>query len=863
MEPATRTRDLPGSRADRFVLKTRLGTGGMGEVFLAEDSLLKRRVAIKVILGNRSRERDFRHRLYKEAERASQLNHENIARIHDLIEDKERLLLIMEYVEGQTLRSRLQKPLTKEEFFSIAEQSLAGLNSAHQHGILHCDLKPENLMITAEGRVKILDFGLARETATQEAKTTTETTSAAVGGTPGYMAPEILLGGAPDVRSDIFSVGVVLYEALTGEHPFRSQEAAATPSLAQQDGRPLPSREVPAELNKVIGRMLAKEPSQRYQSCADVLADLQAVRAGQKPVLDKPSPARKKLRILWGALAAIFVVLLVLMFWKTSARMPWSAVPVAASSRQLVVLPFQAASQDANSRAFADGLTETLAAKLGQIADRYPLEIVPASEVRTQRVTNAQEARTALGATLVLQGSLQQSGSTIRVIYSLIETRSRRQVTSGVITADASNAFAVQDRVIEEVLNSLDIELAKQDRRLVAAHGTAQPEAYQHYLRGRGFLQTYDREDNLDAAISEFESSLETDPQFALAYAGLGQAHLHRYSLAHLPESLDAARVACARAVDLDSRSPDGEICLGMLANATGQYEDAVRHLEKALKLDGSRDESYRELAIAYKGLERPADAEALLKRAVLLRPQYWAPYKWLGWFYASHGRYEEAETQFKRVVELAPDSIDGYSNLGAVYVKQGKLAEGIDMLERSIKIQPTSAALNNVGALYFYQRKFPEAARSYEEAAHMSPYDYRIFDNLGEVYGQMEGKQGESRKNYAHALDLAQRRLGANPRDSEVLLDAALYAAILGQSAKAEEYRKAAMKLPGQDPERRFNSAVVLAHLQQDNRALAELDRALQEGLPASEITENPVWKRFGSDPRFLVILEKGKKKK
>ena len=397
----------------------------------------------------------------------------------------------------------------------------------------------------------------------------------------------------------------------------------------------------------------------------------------------------------------------------------------------------------------------------------------------------------------------------------------------------------------------------------MAAHGTAQPKAYEHYLRGRGYLQAYDRQDSLDAAISEFASSLESDPHFALAHAGMGQAHLYRYTLTHLPASLDAAGIACTRAADLDSRNPDGEICLGMLANATGQHEDAVGHLEKALKLDTSRDESYRELAIAYKQLDRPADAEALLKRAVSLRPQYWAPHKWLGWFYASHGRYDEAAAHFKRVVELAPDSIDGYSNLGAVYVKQGKLGDAIDALERSIKIQPTASALNNVGALYFYQNKFSEAARSYEEAAQMTPYDYRIFGNLGEVYAQLEGKQADSRRNYSQALELAQQRLNANRGDSEVLLDAALYAAILGQTTKAEEYRKTGMKLPGQDPEKRFSSAVVLAELHQDGRALAELDQAVREGLPSSEIDGNSVWKRFAGNPRFLAILDRAEKKK
>ncbi|HSK42981.1 MAG TPA: tetratricopeptide repeat protein, partial [Candidatus Binatia bacterium] len=227
-----------------------------------------------------------------------------------------------------------------------------------------------------------------------------------------------------------------------------------------------------------------------------------------------------------------------------------------------------------------------------------------------------------------------------------------------------------------------------------------------------------------------------------------------------------------------------------------------------------------------------------------------------------THGRYGESVGQFKRVVELAPDSIGGYSNLGGVYVKQGKYAEAIDALERSIKIQPTASALNNVGALYFYQRRYAEAARSYELAAQMTPDDYRVFGNLGEAYGQMGGREEARRKSYAQALKLADQRLTANANDGGALLEAALYAAMLGQNAKAEQYRKSGIALSGHDPEARFNSALVLAQMHQDDRALAELDRALTAGLPASEVTDNPAWRRFAANPGFVAVMAKARNK-
>jgi serine/threonine-protein kinase len=627
---------------------------------------------------------------------------------------------------------------------------------------------------------------------------------------------------------------------------------------------PLPPG-APPGINEVLALMLAKEPAQRYQTCTDVLADVCAVRDGRDPALEK-NPARAnstwRRKIMWLAAAVTLIVLISLLLPGSLPRMPWSAVPVNASSRQLAVLPFETTNQDANSRAFAGGLTETLAAKLGEIADRYPLEIVSAAEVRKQNVRDARHARSLLGATLILEGSLQQSGNTVRIIYTMVDTRSLRQVHSGVITADNANIFAVQDRVIAEVLKKLDIELAKEDRGRMEKHGTTQPEAYDYYLRGRGYLQDYDRLDSLENAAAEFQRSLRLDPRFALAYAGLGQAFLHKYALAHSPESLQAANDACRHSAQLDPSGPDAEICLGMLFNTTGRYDAAVQHLEHALKLDSTRDESYRELAIAYEGEKRLSDAESLLRKAVALRPHYWAAYKWLGRFYEAHGRYDQAAEQFKRVVDMASDSVDGYSNLGAVYVEQGKYAEAIDALERSIRIQPTASALNNVGAVYFYQSRYADAARSYELATQLTPDDYRIFGNLGEAYGQIGGKQEESRRNYAQALKLADQRLIANGNDSGALLEAALYAAVLGQNAKAEEYRKSGIALSGHDPEARFNSALVLAQMHQDDRALAELGRALAGGLPASEVTDNPSWRRFTANPRFAAVMAKARKK-
>jgi len=858
------TTDLIGSRIGRnpgrFAIRSKLGRGGMGEVFLADDTVLKRPVAMKAVRRDHCQNGNFHQRLLKEAERLSQIKDSHIAHVHDVVEHEGELYVVMEYVEGQTLRTRLQSALSDKEFFSISEQCLSGLDAAHSSGILHCDLKPENVMITPSGQVKILDFGFARRVATDETRDSLElSSSSAVGGTVAYMAPEVLMGKKPDQRSDIFSLGVMLSEAYAGRHPFRSEQDKRTAGrILQAQPKPLPAT-APAGLNAVIARMLAKDPAHRYANCAEVLADFRAMRTGQQPAVEVPE-TRPFPRWFPAAALATLAIAGVSLWPKINTHRP--GVPaVTAASRQLVVLPFKPAADDANSRAFASGLTETMAAKLGQIADRYPLEIVPASEVRAQKVNDAQQARANLGATMVLEGSLQQSGSIVRVTYSLVDTRTLRQLHAGVITAEASNPFAVQDRVMDEVLDKLDIELATEDRGRMQSHGTSQPEAYTSYLNGRGYLQEYDRLESVNRAVAAFQHSLQADPGFALAHAGLGQAYLQRGALALTPESVAQAKDACLRAAQLDGSSPDAEICLGMLFNSTGEYEKAAQHLERAVNLEGSRDESYRMLSLAYEKLGRLKDAEALLLRAIAVRPQYWAGYKQLGRFYVTRGRYAEAIQEFKRVVELAPDSFSGYSNLAGVYLHQGDYAAATEALEKSIAIHPAGAALSNLGAAYFYQHKYEDAARNYERAAQILPGSYVIFGNLAEAYSQIDGHEAESRRNYTHALELAERQLRVNPRDGATQLYAALYAAMLGDTARAERYRKSGIRSLSDDPSARLGSALVLAELHKDALAMAELELALKAGLSPTEITNNPAWQRFAAYPRFVSMLQGARK--
>lgn len=847
---------LIGSRVERFVIKARLGSGGMGEVFLAEDTLLRRDVAIKAIRSDHVREPSFKSRLIHEAERASKLNDEHIARIYDVLEHERGTFLVMEYVEGQTLRARFGSPLGMEEFFRLAGQCLQGVAAAHDHGVLHCDLKPENIMITPAGQIKILDFGFACRAPAQETQGTQSESSTPRGGTLGYMAPEVLQGHPPHRGADIFSLGVILYEALTGAHPFGLGEALATAGrVMYEEPRPI-RRPVLAGLDAVILRMLAKDPAARYHNCADALADLRAIQDGQAPVaaVQKEAPATRHWTAYVVSVVAIFMASLVSWWW---FRPPPRTPP----AHLLAVLPFQPTNaNDSATLALANGLTATVTARLGELAERYRLQIVPAADLRVQKAADPRDARNLLGANLALAGTLEPSGDTVRVTYRIVDTASLKQLHSGVVTDKTSNMFELQSRVLGEVLNSLDIELAPDELQRVQKPGKVDSRAYDAYLRGYGYLHVYDRPENLDNAIAAFQTSLIADRAFAPSYAGLGEAYLKRKI--HTPEDVAQAKAACTRAVELDNTAADGEICLGMLFNTTGEYEVAAQHLDRAVKLDDRRPESWRELGETYERQRKLEGAEACFKHAIALQPQYWAGYKRLGKFYYDRGRTDEAIEQFKEVLKLAPGNFSNYSNLGGTYVILGKYAEAIPLLEQAIRMRRTPGAVSNLGVAYFYAGKFEQAARTYEEAVRLKPTDYDTNGNLAEAYAQIPDKRQESKRTYMQALKLAEQALSVNANDAVALSYAAVYAARLGQQSKAEGYRQRSLSFSSTDPHIRENSALVLAEFHQDKNALAELDQAVGEGLPVFEITHKPAWQRFARYSIYKAIIAKGEKK-
>ena len=846
-----------------FAIRARLGAGGMGEVYRADDTKLKRSVALKRLSPRLRADENYRQRFLKEGERASSLNDQRIAVVHEWLEENDETFLVMEYVEGATLRPRLKQPFSPAEFLPVAIQCAEALAAAHEKGIIHRDIKPENIMLTPKGQVKILDFGVAKRLPHHDADASTESTASqpgALSGTAAYMAPEVLMEKPSDERSDIFSLGVVFYEMLTAQHPFRADSFVATSDRIRHETPPPLGRfnpQVPAGLERLVARMLAKDPTERYARAAELVADLRALgeaKARRRLVFATVRSWVRRRRV--RTLAILGAVLLAVL---TVLRILWPPSPPEVPQKvHLAVLRFVTVGGTPETAAFSSGLTETLNARFTQLTEWHPLQVVPAGEIWAQDVRTVEQARREFGVNLVLTGSVQQAAGMIRITYALIDAATRRQLRADIITAGAGDPFAAEDQVVASVLNNLEIELQPRERSALAAHGTQQPAAYEFYLQGRGYLQDYHKPENIESALAAFKHALEIDPQYPLAYAGVGEAYWYNYQLTREPQWVGQALASCERAVALDARLSSGHTCLGVVYNGTGKYELAIEQFRQAVELEPTSDAAYRGLASAYDRLGKPKEAEETYRRAIALRPYYWASYSWLGAFYYWQARYAEAAEMFDQVVKLAPDNFRGYSNLGTIFNAQGRYAEAILRCERSAAIRPTADAYSNLGTAYFGLRQFAKAGQFYEKAVEIDPQEYLWRGNLGDARYWAPGQRANATDAYEQAILLAKEYLRVNPRDARALGYLAYYYAMLENKQAALSSIEQALTLAPNDPELRFNAALTHNKLGQINQALEWLEKALAAGISPATVRDNPFLDNLRADSRYLALLQR-----
>ena len=839
--------ELTGLLLGHYRVRDLIGVGGMGVVYRAFDERLNRDVAVKVLQPNASLDDGRRKRFRKEALLLSSVNHPNIASIFDFDTHDGVDFIVMELIPGVRLSERIiAGPLSESEASYLAQQILSALREAHSHGIVHQDLKPGNVIVGSDQRLKVLDFGLAKVFESADSAATESLPQFDErGGTLPYMAPELLRGHAADPRADIWSFGVVLYEMVSGNRPFRGHTTFEISSAILGSDPPKLPGTVSSGFNALVSRCLIKEPGGRFQTAGEAAAALESCNAEHQ--------GRRIFgyRTMVMALGLLAIIAFGFGYWKMKER---GEKPFLPHTKQLAILPLSDSTESPEVAAFGAGLDDTLTTRLTELTRTHNLQVIPASEIRSKKVTTLQQASQEFGVNLGLELGVHRSGELIRVNYILVDAKTHGQLRGDTITAAASDPFTLEDRVADSVVKALDLELEPQERNALSDHGTLRPAAYDFYLQGKGYLKDYQKPESIDSAISVFTKALEQDPEYGLAHAGLGEAFWGKYRQTHDASYIEKAETECNLA-NQHKPSAEGFICLGLVANGTGKYEASARSFEDAITLDPTSDDAMVGAASAYESLGKRKEAEQTYRRAIALRPQYWRNYGSLGTFYFRHGQYPEAAEMFSQVIALAPDSFRGYSNLGGTKILQGQYTEAVTALQRSIEIRQTGSALSNLGTAYFNLRQFDAAARSFNEAIDFDKDNYTLWGNLGAAY-YYGNHRAESVKIYERAIDLTAKHLVVNPQDSNALSDIAGFYSMIDRRDDALAAIQKAQKLAPDDPEVLFNAALVYNQLGDQRRAKILLGKSLDAGYSRTEIRDTPSLDNLRTDAQFQQII-------
>jgi len=768
-----------GTKISHYKILEKIAEGGMGTVYKAEDTKLKRTVALKFISREAVEDHQTRTRFIQEAQAAACLNHPNINTVYEIEEADGRIFIAMEFIEGNNLKQILRSdPLTLSENLDIAIQIASGLEEAHERGFVHRDIKSSNIMLTPKGQVKIMDFGLVKML-----HGTQITRTAMVMGTVAYMSPEQAGGEDVDQRSDIWSLGVLLYEMATRKLPFGDGDSMVILySILNKAPKPMGEirGDIPADLERIINHCLKKNPDARYQSVSDMRSDLQKLR--QALSTGEARPYTSTTRLLQQVLrpfhkpsiaipAAIFLFLLVLVL---PFRHTWTSLigvgPKGPSEKGLAVLPFNVIGGTEEDQRFCDGLYETLNSKLTQIeSGRSVYWLVPGIEMLTRKVQSPTEAQELFNVNLVIHPTITFATDGVSITLNLIEARILRQLDSKHLTYDSQERLVLQDDIIGEVAALLDIPINPLEHVKLAAAVSTNAEASLYYTQGIGYLQAYQDIDSLDIAVTLLTKAIQEDQKFALATAKLGEAYWRRWAETKDASDLVLARNQCSRALELDDSLAAAHITIGIISRETGDLEGAIRAFETAFELDPDNPDAHREIASAYRDSNDLEKAEQHYLKAIELNPAFWGGYSHLGAFYAHTGRQFDAEHMFVKVTELAPDNVRGYNNLGGVYYNFGRLDLAESTLQRSLDIKLNFRAYSNLATLYFGQQRYNEATDMFVQAIDLEGGDHRLWGNLGDSRRYtVDASEAEIAEAYKRAIGLARRDLGINPQDTE-----------------------------------------------------------------------------------------------
>jgi len=738
-----------GKTVSHYKIIEKLGEGGVGIVYKAIDAKLDRTVALKFLSPELTRDHDAKERFIQEAHAASALDHTNICNIHDIDTTKDgNLFISMAYYEGETLSKMIARgPIELSRTRDFAGQIAEGLAKAHEHGIVHRDVKPGNIMITGDGVAKILDFGLAKLAG--HAKITKDLMTR---GTIAYMSPEQARGDAIDHRTDVWSLGIVLYEMLTGQPPFKGDyEQAVIYSIVNEEAAPVSSArpDIPLALRRIVEKALRKKPEERYQQMADMLSDIRA--CAQEVGVSGTTRRGGKGKLQWRrvVISCCAAAALIAAYALVKGHFP---TPGGRKIASLAVLPLQNLSADAEQEYFSDGMTEAIITELSRIKALRVISRTSIMRYKKSSMSLAQIARE-LGVDAVVEGSVQRAGNDVRITAQLVTAEPEKHLWANDFTRNLTNVLELQSEVAQEIAREIKVAVTRDERKRIESTREIQPEALEAYLRGR-FLIDKNSYDDVRRGMRWFEQAISIDSTYAAAYSGLAEGYDMLGGLGQIAprDAWPRVKALAEKALRFD---PDLDSANLLIADAMfvfdWDFKSAGKYFRRAIELNpnNARTRSWHALYLMSMGRIEEAIAESRLSIALdPLSPTNLLNYSWLLF---TSGQEDSALVVVRESLELEPTASLPHHVIASIYMRQGKLEEAIRESRISLALGD-STALYEVALSYAMcgqaarAREALAALKRYAQRSYVSPVDFatihfalgeeeRAFNLLDEAY--------------------------------------------------------------------------------------------------------------------------------
>jgi serine/threonine-protein kinase len=877
IEPLARGLSPGTTVAGKYRILGEIGRGGMGVVYEADDLKLRRAVALKFLPAELTNALEARERFVHEARSASILDNAHICTIHEIGESEDgRMFIAMALCHGESLRSKIKRgPLAPAEALSLAAQIADGLAAAHAGGIIHRDVKPANVLVTKEGVARIADFGLAKIAG--EARLTRAGRAV---GTVAYMSPEQLLGEDVDARADVWALGVVLFEMLTGSLPFHG-ETEHSLAYAIVHGEPKSLENLPpgtpVGCGRIIERALSKDPSRRFVSAGEMAEALAAVREGSRVTGSRrartavgewgpkhPAGAALLRFALPALLAAAAIYALIALGVPRKAGALIGLGPGPGEGQHITVFDPAVLAGTPEDKVLASGLAEYLRRGLDGIARRTRSWVTPNEHVVGYEVREAADARTVLGSNRVVTGSLKRAGDNLTLTLETVDPARLARLALLPKSDNIANIATWQEDLVLEAAAALGLVTAPTDRSALAAAGTTVPRAFHAYLDGLGHLSLLwagsaaDPSVDADAAIAALELAVGLDPSFAVAGIDLAEAYrLKSSSVGDVSWAKRAETQARAVLASNDGLA-FGHHILAAVLRRLGRDDEALAELGRAHALDPLAYETLIKLGTIHEEMNRPAEAEAAYRDALRVRPGYWAGRSYLGYFYIVQGAYDKARDQFEAVTRLCPGNFYVLNNLGAAYFKLGDHGRAMAAFERSNTVKRNPDASSNLGVLYYYTGRYADSVMANESAIGFGPsdYDHLIWGNLADAYRFTPGNEAKAADAYRKAIELVEKKLAADPGDTRTRASLAIFLAKAGDAERAVAEIQSALRAMPDDSSVVLKAVIVYELAGARPRALdAVRDYARLKG-PMDEIAHDPFLAGLRQDPGYGGIV-------